>query len=456
VLKRSGMSRARPVGGTTRRLTATPASGKIDRRPTAAGIGGEAAEEQPLERRGELDLLRALVVVGLVFFHTGVIFGAGEFPVKAATENHVATVVLAFGATWGMPLLFLVSGMGIWYSLRARSPTSFARERLRRLGVPLVIGLLILVPLQVYLGQRCAGDTSSYADFYARFWKVRPALDFPFVLTAAPDGAFETGHLWFLVCLLAFSVVLLPSFTFLRAPQGTWQVDWLAGLLVRPVGFLLPALPLVAVEVALGSEVGHGGWNQGSYALFLLYGFLAVGGDRVGEAFQRQWRPAVALGLLLFVAAGAVYAAAGERGDPFTGMDPFSIAFRLLKSVDGWLWVVAILGLAGSRIASSRQSPAQTAADQLDRPNVVARLRAYANEAVLPFYVLHETIIVILAYFMLGWPIGAAAQYCLIASTSLVATGLVYDLGVRRTTVMRFLFGLKPAPQTEPDQASST
>lgn len=173
MLKRS-VSQARPVGGTTRRLTATPASGQADRRPTAAGDGRGAAAEPPLVRRGELDLLRALVVVGLVFFHTAVIFGAGAFPVKAATENRAATVFRAFGATWGMPLLFLISGMGICYSLRTRSPTVFARERLRRLGIPLLVGLLTLVPLQVYLGQRRAGDTSSYAGFFTRWSLLMP------------------------------------------------------------------------------------------------------------------------------------------------------------------------------------------------------------------------------------------------------------------------------------------
>jgi glucans biosynthesis protein C len=163
-------------------------------------------------RRGELDLLRALVVVGLVFFHSAVIFGPGEFPVKAEAEYPVAAVFLAFGATWGMPLLFMISGMGAWYSLGSRSTAAFARERLRRLGVPLLVGLLTLIPLQVYLGLRHAGDTSSYAGFYARFWEVRPSLDFPFLIAAAPEeGLFETGHLWFLVCLLAFSLVLLPS-----------------------------------------------------------------------------------------------------------------------------------------------------------------------------------------------------------------------------------------------------
>ena len=64
----------------------------------------------------------------------------------------------------------------------------------------------------------------------------------------------------------------------------------------------------------------------------------------------------------------------------------------------------------------------------------------------LPFYVLHETVIVAVAYVVLSWPIGGGLQYCLIASVSLVATLVLYDLGVRRHPVTRFLFGLKPQP----------
>ena len=186
-------------------------------------------------------------------------------------------VFLAFGATWGMPLLFVISGIGSWYSLGSRSAAEFARERLRRLGVPLLVGLLTLVPLQVYLGRRRAGDTSSYADFSARFWDVRPSLEFPFVVRADPAGGlFETGHLWFLVCLLGFSLVLLPGLVLLGRPPGRRLIERLAGLLARPGGLLLPVLPLAAVEVLRGSETGHGGWNDASYALFLVYGCLAA------------------------------------------------------------------------------------------------------------------------------------------------------------------------------------
>jgi glucan biosynthesis protein C len=416
------------------------------------GAARPAVVDQPPTRRDELDLLRALVVVGLVFFHTAVIFGAGEFPVKAATENRVATVFLGFGAAWGMPLLFLISGMGIWYALRSRSPASLARERLRRLGVPLLVGLLTLVPLQVYLGLRRAGDPSSYASFYARFWDVRPVLDFPFVITAAPDGVFETGHLWFLVCLLGFSLALLPGFAWLRRPTGARLRERPASLLAGPGGLLLPALPLALVEVALGSETGHGGWNHGSYALLLIYGFLAAADPRISEALQRRWRPAAALGLVLFLVAGAAYGAADADAEPFTGMDPFSMAFRLLKSVDGWLWVVAIVGLARSQLQRRRRSPRQPAPQRAARPGVQRHLGAYANEAVLPFYMLHETVIVVVAYFVLSWPVGAGVRYGVIAMASLAATLLLHDLGVRRNPVTRFLFGLKPlggpAPRT--------
>jgi len=375
-------------------------------------------------RRGELDLLWTLVVLRLVFFHTAVIFGAGEFPVKAAAENRAATVFLGFGATWGMPLL---------------------------------VGMLTLVPLQVYLGLRHVGDPSSYASFSARFWDVRLSFDFPFVVTAAPGtGVFEMGHLWFLVCLLAFSLVLLPGFTFLRRPPGAWLVERLAGFLARPGAVFLLALPLAALEILLGSDVGHGAWNHGSYALFLAYGYLAAADGRIGEAFRRQWWPAMAFGVLLFVAAGPLFAAAAARGDPFADTDPLSVTFRLLKSVDGWLWVVAILGLARSPIAHRPKAAARRpSADRTDRASLMRRLGAYANDAVLPFYVLHETVIVVIASFVLTWKIGAGAQYVLISLTSLVATLLLYDIGVRRNRITRFLFGLTPNRRPLPPQQST-
>jgi glucan biosynthesis protein C len=399
-------------------------------------VRSEARQVGGATRRSDLDLLRALVVVGLVFFHSAVIFGPGEFPVKAGAEYPLAGVFLAFGATWGMPLLFVISGIGSWYSLGSRGAAEFARERLRRLGVPLLVGLFTLVPLQVYLGRRRAGETSSYADFSARFWDVRPSLEFPFVVRADPAGGlFETGHLWFLVCLLGFSLVLLPGLVLLGRPPGRRLIERLAGLLARPGGLLLPVLPLAAVEVLRGSETGHGGWNDASYALFLVYGFLAAADPRIGQAFRRRCRAAMTLGGLLLVAAGGAFVAASPDGDPLIAMDLPAMGFRLLKSAAGWAWVVAILGLAGHRDA--RPGTPHPSAP-------VRRLGVSVNDAVPAFYVLHEPVVVAVAGVVLGWRVAPGVQYLVISGVSLAATGLLCELGVRRHPVARYLFGLKP------------
>jgi len=396
----------------TARVSPTGSSAELTGRRPARPAGGGA------DRRGELDLLRGLVVLGLVFFHSAVIFGAGELPIKRAPENVVAVLFVAFGATWGMPLLFVVAGMGVFYSLRSRDAGQFVRERVGRLLVPLVFGVLTLVPLQVYLGLRYSHEAAGgYARFYRRWLDVRPSPDFPFLVRPAGDGPFQTGHLWFLAFLLGYSLLLLPLF--------------------------LPALPLAMIEVAAGSDEGMAGWNRYSYAVLLGYGYLAAADPRIDATMRRRWRPALALAAGLF-AAGLGAAADAGGAAPFVDHDPASLTFRLLKTVDGWLWIVAIIGGA-SGIAHHRAGPDQGTSSRPRQPRW-QRLAGYANQAVLPFYILHETVIVAVAYVVLSWPIPGAAQYSLIVAVSLAGTLLVYDLAVRRTPITRWLFGLRPHP----------
>jgi glucans biosynthesis protein C len=419
------------VDGVEARRAAPPAS--------AAGRAGD-------DRRGDLDLLRGLVVLGLVFFHGAVIFGPGELPIKHEPQNLVAGLFVAFGATWGMPLLFVVAGMGVFYSLRSRTPGRFVLERLRRLLVPLVFGVLALVPVQVYLGLRYSHQSpGGYAGFYRRWLDVRPSPDFPFVVRAADGGPFEVGHLWFLVCLLGYSLLLLPLFLLARRRFPAARMVDRAALVTRPGMLLLPALPLVLIEVAAGSDEGLSGWNRWSYAVLLGYGYLAAADPRIGTTMRRCWRLALALAAVVFVAGLVAYVAAGAAGAaPFVDHDPTSLAFRLAKTADGWLWIVAIMGGAIALIARRASSYPAAAGSSASGGR---RLAGYANEAVLPFYVLHETVIIAVAYVVLTWPIGGAAQYAVIVFLSLAGTLLLYDIAVRRTTPTRWLFGLRTRPR---------
>ncbi|MFF9335233.1 acyltransferase family protein [Streptomyces albogriseolus] len=118
-------------------------------------MGADTGPGEGSGRRGELDVLRALVVIGLVFFHSALVFAPDDdFYVKNATTTDAVTVLAGFGVVWAMPMLFLVAGLGARHSVRRRGPARFARERLLRLGVPLVFGaagwcwvLAILGPL---------------------------------------------------------------------------------------------------------------------------------------------------------------------------------------------------------------------------------------------------------------------------------------------------------------------
>ena len=201
-----------------------------------------------LKRRREIDFMRALLVLGLIFFHTARIFDTGNFYVKNDPTSVLVTLLVFFASLWGMPLLFLISGIGIWYSLRRRTPGIFIRERFLRLFIPLVFGTLVVVPPQQYCSVLFFKPTShltdTYLTFLSGFFDVRCTFDFPnFITGVLPFKLFQTAHLWFLNYLFFFSLLLLPLIIFLRRPAGQRLVERLAAFCMHPGAIFLPTIP---------------------------------------------------------------------------------------------------------------------------------------------------------------------------------------------------------------------
>lgn len=341
------------------------------------------------------------------------------------------TVLAGLGVVWAMPMLFLVVGLGARHSLYRRGPGGFARERLLRLGVPLVFATLALNPLPQWLRLRAAdpGYHESYAHFWPRFLTVRPDVsDFPFVL----DGRyFETGHLWFVVLLLTFCLLLAP----LARPLADAAARAVPALVRRPALLLLPALPLATVNALLGMEEGFAGWNRWAYLLFFLYGHALADDERVRAATRRLTVPVAALGLALFAATAPGFV---TLDDPFTAWTPFATATRALFGAAGWCWVLALLGLLDRPHASRPKAGPR------------GRARGYLAVAALPLYVLHQPVVVALAYGVVGWSVPAVVKYAAIVTGSLVVIWLLYAGVIRRTRATRFLFGMRPAPPSPP------
>ena len=259
------------------------------------------------EHRRDLDLLRILLVFGLVFFHTARIFDTLPLPegVKNEPLNATATMFTAFFALWGMPLMFAISGFAVWHSLRRRTASAFLRERVQRLLVPFVFGVVAIVPLQIYIHLKQVNPAANltYWQFLPQFFDVRlcPDLVNAFICPTPATGLFNTTHLWFLKDLFLFSVLLLPLFLYLRGQRGEPLVGRLAGFLARPGAILLLGLPVAVVEAGLVTSTMGGGWNEYTYAILLVGGFLIAADPRFGQAMGRGWWIALVVGLVIEV-----------------------------------------------------------------------------------------------------------------------------------------------------------
>jgi glucans biosynthesis protein C len=396
--------------------------------------------------------MRALVVAGLVVFHSAVVFAVGaSWFVKDPRPSIGFTVFLLWGSLWGMPLLFLVSGMGARYAMRTRQAAAFARERLARLGIPFLTGLVLLVPPMFYLARLSQpGFSQAYGRFWLSFLNVSAIARGLLLRGSWTSGgaAFDPAHLWFLYVLLVFSLALLPLFGYLAGPHGARPTDRIAALTEHHplTGLAAAAVPIILTEAVFGPDVNTGGWERTAYVFPFLYGFLIAGDARFEAALRRARWPALTAALLATVALLAWAAALTAPGaSVMTGAVP---GWSALQGLAGWAWIVAILGFAASITARLRRLPG--AAGPRPAPALEPRWQRaarYGNEAVLPFYLLHEPVIVAAAYLIVRWPAPALAKYPALVAVSFAATLAIYELAVRRFRVTRLLFGMKPRNQ---------
>jgi hypothetical protein len=404
-------------------------------------------------RRGELDAMGMLIVVGLVFFHSATIF-TGEptmSPIVSDSQSDVVTfiamLVASFAGLWGMPLMMLIAGIAVWYSLGRRSAGEFVLERIGRLLVPFVVGLVVVHPPQVYFTAKFWDPRydASFIEFFKRFWNIEFSLSaFPLMLRGAPpdEKLFGVWHLWFLIYLFVYTLLLLPLLLYLKRPVGRAALERIVSAFGRPGAVLLLALPLGIVEGLLGTD-WPGAWSRFIWVFFLAYGFLLASDARMGEALRASRRLALVIGFLLFLVQFGGFGLLDMLGrNPFADPGALAVGVRFVKGLASWPWVVYIMGTA-TAVARRRSQPSRPREGPESPPGLASRVADYAHEAQLPFYILHHTPITIIGYYVLRWDRHPILQYLVIAFGSMVSTVLVYDFLVRRTGVARFLFGIR-------------
>jgi peptidoglycan/LPS O-acetylase OafA/YrhL len=358
------------------------------------------------ERYDFLDWLRVLAIFVLFFFHTGMIFvGWGWHIVNRQTLPSLEWP-MDIAHRLRMPLLFVIAGAGMWFALERRTTARFLQERTIKLLLPLVVGVFLVVPPQIYYERLLRGQWhGSYLEFYAS--RVLQFIPYP-------AGDFSWHHLWFILYLYSYVLLLLPAMLWWRrvkprATPGAWMC-----LLGLPLGInealLKPWFPETHNFVSDWYVFNH-------YLLLTAYGFVmaSVPGTWKWLSEFRKW--SLIAGLGSFVALISLF----NTGVIQHG----SVADGIGANIFTWLWMMVFLGY-GYRYLSFANP-----------------LLVWAREASYPIYILHQTVIVVIGYYIIQYSWTPWSKYLVILVLSISACVVIYQGCIRRLTALRLVFGMK-------------
>ncbi|MGH8446256.1 MAG: acyltransferase family protein [Solimonas sp.] len=379
------------------------------------------------DRRHDLDWIRVCAFGLLVVYHVGMYYVSWDFHVKSPHAGTFAEPLMLLSSPWRLSLLFLVSGAATAFML-GKGRAGFLRQRSWRLLLPLLFGMLVIVPPQSYYQ---VVEQLGYHDGYLAFWGRYLRADHGF----CRDGDCLTlptwNHLWFVAYLWVYTAILYAALRLAPAlMQGAGRR--VAARLAAGWGLLLwPAALLALARITLADRFGSthalaGDWyNHAQYFPIFVLGYFVARETAVWERMRQLRRPALLLALGSWAIIALWYALYLMDARAATlPPDTLLVPRRVLWGMNQWSAIVAICGYA--RQWAPGDSPA---------------LR-YLVPAVFPIYILHQTLIIIFAHNMQVWNLPPAIEAPLLIALTFAGCFAGYEL-IRRVGWLRPLFGLK-------------
>jgi hypothetical protein len=342
------------------------------------------------------------------------------------------TLFDAFISGWIMPLFFVISGIAVYSSLRKRSGSAsqFIKDRVLRLMIPfLSVGLLIILSVNVYYDAIFHGNfTGGFFSFYLGpyFTKFFP-FDLNFSSTYFANSN-QGIYLWYLFWLFVFSLVTFPFFKWLAKEMNRDRFSKLYAACNRRGGLLLLAIPVIIVNIAAVPPYfifpsGYGGWKLPAYLVLFIIAYVLASSPQFEESLEKNRTISLMLGIVISLIILAVAASSGGTS-PTSGIDSSYVAVSTIWALNGWCWVTAIFGFGRKHLSFDH------------------RYLKVANELVLPFYILHQSIIVAIAFYVVGLNLVVIEKYLLVVLVSFpIIVALLYPIS--KINVLRFLFGMR-------------
>jgi peptidoglycan/LPS O-acetylase OafA/YrhL len=366
------------------------------------------------ERQYYLDWLRILLILTVFLFHIGMVFNSFGWHIKNNQLYPQLDTVMSFLHLWRMPLLFLISGAGTFYALGKRTSGKYLLERIKRLFIPLLAGIFVLVPVQVYFER-----ISSYPSLLAFYPHMFEGV--------YPEGNFSWHHLWFIAYLFLISLLISPFLKYVRKPAYQNLQTWLLKIVSRQGGINLIILPLFLSQLLLKPyfpEETHDVVNDWAFIvynlIFFLGGFILFSNSGIVKALKKQKR-------FLLVQASVMTLVWFLNNNQLQAAWPIA---ELIRTSTAWSCSVAVL--VWTAILANRDHP----------------IRKHLNQAIYPFYLVHQPVIIATGYFITQWPLLDGVKALLLLFLSFILSASIYWFVIRPFSFMRVLFGMKKHKRT--------
>lgn len=376
------------------------------------------------QRHYFLDWVRIIAFFILILYHTGMYYVTWDWHVKSSFASDVIEPLMLLSSPWRLGLLFFVSGVASAFILGRTGASSFLRQRTWKLLVPLIFGMLVVVPIQPYYEVvEKVGYTGTFIDFmklyvtgYGGFCR-EDCLDLP-----------TWNHLWFVAYLWVYTVLLGVVVLIAGNRLDGWGAR-LARLLSGWRAILLPALILGVARVALVErfESTHAliddFYNHAVYLALFAGGVLLAHQDRFWQTVESLRWTALAIAFACWCFFVYWFLLADHSAHSQVLMNFMQPAQRTLYGLCQWSAIGAACGFARRHLNH-------------DGPR-----RRYLTLAVFPVYILHQSLIVALAHNMQPLGLAPAIEGPLIIALTLCLCFAGYE-AIRRIRWLGPLFGL--------------
>ncbi|MCJ8320104.1 MAG: acyltransferase [Colwellia sp.] len=372
-------------------------------------------------RRYDLDWLRIIVFVLLILYHTGMFYVENwGWHVKSTYQSQFLENIMLSTGPWRMAVLWLISGIAIKFLMAKVSVWRFISMRSIRLLLPLLFGILIVVPPQLYIEMTFNGDLKlSYWQFMGEFFSSNSDIFTKYQAGIWPH--IDVNHLWFIRSLWQFSLALICLLPILNSKYLTNMTNRLLNKNVLLI-LLLLVLPIFIIEL---------NWDEDNvrYPLgftFMLYGYLIGWNKTFWEKLSTNFKPLCIISVLSYFTTVFFYNHLWL--DLIKGAEVENELLLLLAMFNySLLRIVGLLTVLAFAVKYL---------------NLKTKKLAYFNEAVYPFYILHQTIIVVVGYNLSMLSLGPVIEPILLIIITITCCFIGFEI-IRRIEILRPCFGLK-------------